>query len=107
MSEESEKFDEDSDNPFDLLASFGWHTSEQEGEDEEEDEDDWDDDVYWANAWIFESSLGDWGQFASGLTWDGSRDLSDEPYLTDLSDFDLFSLVLESQCAARCNSSLS
>ena len=112
MSDELDNFDEDLDNPFALLNFFGWCISEQEDEDDdneqdEDDWDDWDDDVYCANVWFLGSSLGDWGQFAGGLAWDGSRDHSNDPQAEKLSLFEHFRLVMDTRREERFRSRLS
>ena len=110
MSADLKKFDEEKDNPFDLMALFGWHVSDQE-DDEDQDEDeneeeDWDDDVYWANVWFCESSFGYWGLFADGLAWDGSRDLSNDPQADELSLFAHVRLVMDTRREERLRTHL-
>lgn len=110
MSGELEKFDENTDNPFDLMAMLGHSITAQGEEDfdyfdeEDENDDDLDGDVYWVNVWMFKSRAGDWGQFADGLTWDGSRDLSDEPWTDELSLYEHVHLVMDSRREERRNS---
>ena len=111
MSGESENFDEDSDNPFDIFASLGLRLVEQEeGDDDEEEQDseaDWDDDVYWANFLIYENSLGDWGLFVDGLEWDGSRDLSELSYVDEIAFLEHAHFAFQSLRAERHRSQTS
>lgn len=104
MSGHLKQFDEDLDNPFDLMAQLGWHTSEQDHDDLDydfDDDDDWDDDVYLASAWLFEFRVGDWGQFNHGLTWDGSPDFSDVESSDEMSGYEHVHLVMDMRRAER------
>jgi hypothetical protein len=108
-------FDEDEDNPFELLEMMGWQLADQEDdeddeddEDEDEDEDEeWDENLYFLRQWMLASSFGDWGGYANGLEWDGSRDLSDQCEAADVSLFEHVRLVMDMRGAERAESKLS
>jgi hypothetical protein len=80
MNEELEDFDEDLDNPFDLMDGLGWCVSEQENYDEEcEFDDDWEGDVALVSFLMFESSLAGWGKIAGDWNFDESSGFCNEP----------------------------
>ena len=107
MNFDPEEFDEDMPDPFEMLGFLGLGVTDEEDDDDEEEDDDfgdrWDDDVYWADVTLIEWALGDWGHFPEGITWDGSRDLSDEPAAEDLSPFDHICLVMAMRSEERRN----
>lgn len=106
MTEDFERFDEDLDNPFELLASLGWHTSDQEGDDFD-DERDLDEDVEFVCEWMSFSALGPWGQFADGMNPDGSNDSNDFLMFGELSCLVHARLAFYMMSAARRDSVLS
>jgi hypothetical protein len=108
MNDDFDTLDEDLCDPFELLGMLGFGFSPQEDdEDDEYDDGEMDDDVYLAELCMFASSLGNWGQFAEGLAWDGARDLSDEPEADELSLFAHVRLVMDSRREDRRNSQAS
>jgi hypothetical protein len=107
MSHEPEQLDEDRDNPFDFFESLGFQVEDEEDDEDETDDceaQEFDEEIYWLNLALFESAIGGWGQFAEGLAWDGSRDLSDEPEAHELSLVDHAFLVIHTRCEERRNS---
>ncbi|RYD68894.1 MAG: hypothetical protein EOP84_29520 [Verrucomicrobiaceae bacterium] len=96
-----EEWDDDGDDPFEMLNFFGFGVCDQEEDDDEEFGEEWDDDVHWACMYLAASAWGNWGLFADGLAWDGSRDPDYEPTGAEYSLFDHVRLVLQTRSRER------
>ena len=104
MSEDFGRFDEDRDNPFELMALMGWHTSDDQEDGDDFDWEDLDEDVEFVCEWMSFSALGPWGQFADGMNPDGSNDSNDFLMFGELTCGDHIRLAFYMMSAARRDS---